>query len=246
MLGLEVLYHPHFEPDLATLRSMLLITEKIYSIVPEGSSFSPSIPTRRHMDALPGTFAPTHPEKDDVEITKDYSVLDALNRSFAQISEHKQTKSMKGRFILSPESVEDTLEIGGAVLLHNFKIAYSVYHMLKGHELIYGDRGDGYFLVDDRAAALIVSFIAQRMSHRLGIKTLTGLDASFLLSTACDVYDGVIPDRNAVFASAVLKLHIPEDISTLKNSEYAELRKRYHDLRQSVGNYQVDVARGIM
>lgn len=194
------------------------------------------------MDSLPDTFIPTAPENDDVKITKDYFVLDALNRSFSQISERKQRNGIQGRFIPQAKAAKETLEINGAVLLHNYKVAYAVYHMLREHNLIYEDRGDGYFLVDEQAAYLIVSFIAQRMSNRLGIKTLTGVDISFLLSTACDVYEGVIPDRNALFASAILRFHIPEVISTLESSEYAELRKRYRELRESVPAYLRDLS----
>ena len=135
--------------------------------------------------------------------------MDALRRSFSQISARKPNSAVEARFTASSESPEQTLEINGATLLHNFKVTYVVYDALREYNLIYEERDDGYFLVDAQAANLVVSFLAQRMSHRLAIRTLTGVDASFLLSTACDVYDGVIPDRNALFASAVLRLHIP-------------------------------------
>lgn len=137
MAGLEVLYHPHFEPDLATLRSTLLICDTVHSIIPIGSDFTPSMSTRRHMDSLPDTFIPTAPENDDVKITKDYFVLDALNRSFSQISERKQRNGIQGRFIPQAKAAKETLEINGAVLLHNYKVAYAVYHMLREHNLKY-------------------------------------------------------------------------------------------------------------
>jgi hypothetical protein len=80
------------------------------------------------------------------------------------------------------------------------------------------------------------------MSRRLATRTLTGVDASFLLSTACDVYDGVIPDPKALFASAVLRLHIPEDISALGTDDFVEIRKRYSDLREAFPLYLRDLS----
>jgi hypothetical protein len=66
MTGLEVLYHPHFEPDIGMLRSTLLISDAVHSIVPTGSGFVPSEAIRRHMDLLPGTFVEAAPEDDKI------------------------------------------------------------------------------------------------------------------------------------------------------------------------------------
>jgi hypothetical protein len=240
MAGLNILYHPHFEPDIATLRSTLLIGDAVHSIVPQGANFIPSDRLRRHVDALPGTFVTVSPEEDDIEITKDYSVLDALRRAFRQIAAQDEVRSFRERILSTNFDDGETLRLDGAVFLHNAKVVYSVYDALREAGLIFGER-DGYYVVNNQAADLIVSFLAQRMSHRLAMRTLTGVDASFLLSTACDVYDGVIPDRNALFSSAVLRLHIPEDVASLTEPQYLELRSRYRDLREKFPLYLRDL-----
>ncbi|HET7086033.1 MAG TPA: hypothetical protein VFI23_14745 [Rhizomicrobium sp.] len=234
---LSLLYHPYFEPDLATLRRALLVTDAVRTIVPEKANFQPSMAVFKHMEALPGTFVPTSPEADDLEITKDYHVLDALRKAFAQLSNDDQAKKLHANYSQLDDGATDEIAISGFALLSAFKVTFIIYQMLREHDLIFEERDDGNFLMDERAANLIVSFLAQRMSYRLAVRTLTGVEDSYLLSTACDVYDACEPDKEAMFASAILNLHIPDEIGEIDSGSYTELRARYSDLRQSFPLY---------
>jgi len=241
MAGLSVLYHPYFEPDVGQLRSALLISDAVHSIVPMGARYAPSDQIARHLDALPGTFVPTPPEEDDTEITKDYFALNGLRNAFSQIAIDVSYRRLPGSMSEEGPFGPERLAIGNATLIHGFKIAGAVHSMLRDAGLVYGEREDGYFLVDERAAHLIVSFLAQRMSRRLALRTLTGVEDSYYLSTACDVYDWMTPDKNAYFASSILRLHIPAEIEAMDLNQFAEFRKRYAALREMFPVYLADL-----
>src|SRR5579859_1442270 len=177
--ALSVLYHPHFEPPLPILRRALLVTNAVRSIVPAKAQFTPSMQLFKHMEAMPDTFIPTSPIEDDINIVKEYWALGALREAFAQLSKDAAVKKLKGSFT-SPSTDElsidaEDLNIDGVTLLSAFKVSYSVYVELQRHGLIFAKTDDGNFLVDERAANLIVSFLAQRMSYRLAVRTLTGI-----------------------------------------------------------------------
>jgi hypothetical protein len=237
MAELNLLYHPHFEPSLTTLRRALLVSDSVRSIVPKSAAFRPSIAVFKHMETLPGTFIPTPPAKDDVNIVSDYYVLTALEKAFSQLSKDSTSKKLKGKLSHGRNSWSEKLSIDGVTLLNAAKVAYVVRQQLQDHQLIFEERDDGNFLVDERAAALILSYLAQRMSRRLAVRTLAGIADSYLLSTACDVYDGLEANKNAVFASAILRMHVPGEIREMDYQSYSELRDRYADLRQSFPIY---------
>ena len=240
----EVLYHPHFEPSLSWLRSSLLVYDKIYSIVPTGASYAPSEAIKCHLEKLPDTFETLSPKP--LDIVEEYFVLEALGHAFRRIasfSELSPTQVNRLFFKSSDvDSFEQELEILGIVKLHEFKIAYSVYQMLENNGLIYGQSADGFAYVDEQAASLIVSFLAQRMSNRLAMRTITDGEAFFYLSAACNVIEAGNPlDSRGVLASSVLQFHIPENIGDLSVAEFAELRNHYEDLREAFPLYLRDL-----
>lgn len=240
----EALYHPNFEPPLAWLRSCLLVYDNIWSIVPREAGYEPSDNLKRHLEKLPDTFAPLAPEP--LDIVHEYFVLNVLRRAFKQIAESRQ-KEKQGRQIRFRETAqnyeEEGLEISGIARLHDAKVAYTVHQMLEEFDLIYGEEENGFLFVDERAAFLIVSFLAQRMASRLPLRTITDIDSSFYLSAACNVIESGNPmDSRGALASAVLKFHIPEQIEDLSLSEFIEVRKRYSELRQIFPLYLRDLS----
>jgi hypothetical protein len=241
---MKVLYHPHFEPNLSWLRSSLLVYDTVCSIVPTEASYRPSSSIKRHLDAMPGTFETVAPEP--LEIVAEYFVLRALEQAFQRIAAESMALPSKGerfRFVSNPEGLfEDELEISGIVKLHEFKIAYSIYQMLQENALIYGHSDDGFAYVNEKAASLIVSFLAQRMSNRLAMRTITDGESFFYLSAACNVIEAGDPiDSRGVLASSVLRFHIPEDIGQISAEDYVELRKRYEVLREDFPLYLRDL-----
>lgn len=239
-----VLYHPRFEPSLSWLRSALLVYDNVWSIVPSEASYVPSESIQRHLEMMPDTFAPLAPEA--LEIVPEYFVLNALRRAFKRIAAQPEAAAKKGTRIRYKGQAatydEEGLEISGITKLHDGKVAYIVYQMLKECRLIYGRAGKGFSYVDEQAACLIVSFLAQRMARRLPMRTITDVDSSFYLSATCNVIEAGDPvDSRGVLASSVLKFHIPEDIGNLSVSDFVEIRKRYEELREAFPLYLRDL-----
>ncbi len=236
-----VLYHPNFEPSLSWLRSSLLVYDNVWSIVPLEAGYVPSDYVKRHLEKLPDTFAPLAPEP--LDIVHEYSVLRMLRRAFQRIAAHCKADG-EGRPIRyqSDDSGEGGLEIRGITKLHDGKVASTVFQMLEEFGLIYGRADDGFSYVNQQAAYLIVSFLAQRMATRLPIRTITDVDSSFYLSAACNVLEAGDPvDSRGVLASSILKFHIPANIGTLSVSDFVEIRKRYEEVREAFPLYLRDL-----
>jgi hypothetical protein len=239
-----VLYHPHFEPSLSWLRTSLLVYDHVWSIVPSEADYVPSDKIKRHLEKLPDTFAPIAPHP--VDIVHEYFVLRVLGQAFKRIASQPGVVARSERQIrIAAETSDfggDTLEIPGITELHDGKLAYTVHQMLEENGLVYGRAGDGFSYVNDQAAYLIVSFLAQRMATRLPMRTITDIDSSFFLSAACNVIESGDPvDSRGFLASAVLNFHIPESIGELDDSEFVELRKRYEELRETFPLYLRDI-----
>jgi hypothetical protein len=178
-----------------------------------------------------------------VNIASEYFVLAALRKSFSAIANRPNIKKVTGTYYApSDDWDEHTLELTGIAKIHGAKISDIVFNMLEEFALIHGKADDGSFYVNEYAADLIVSFLAQRMARRIPMRTITDIESSFLLSTACDVIENSELDRNAILASLVLKIHIPTKIGDLAISEFAEIRKRYEPLRELFPTYLRDLS----
>lgn len=239
-----VLYHPHFEPSLAWLRTSLLVYDHVWSIVPPEAGYVPSEGIKRHLEKLPDTFAPVAPHP--IDIVNEYFVLNVLRRAFKRIAAQPGPAAQtKTRMRYSHEAWkydEEGLEIAGITKLHDAKLAYSVYQMLEESGLIYGRTDDGFSYTNEQAAYLVISFLAQRMATRLPMRTITDVDSSFFLSTACNVIEAGDPiDSRGVLASSVLQFHIPEEIGELSDSNFVEIRKRYEEVRETFPLYLRDL-----
>jgi hypothetical protein len=222
----------------------LLVYDNVLSIVPAEAGYVPSEYVKRHLEKLPDTFAPLAPEP--LDIVHEYFVLKILQRAFKKLAGRRGAKPGQERQIHfkneSSEWGDEVLEISGITKLHDGKVAHTVFDWLKEYGLIYGKGEDGFHYVDEQAACLIVSFIAQRMATRLPLRTITDVDSSFYLSAACDLIDSGNPiNSRGVLASAVLKFHIPENIDKLTVSEFVEIRKRYEQLRETFPLYLRDL-----
>ena len=238
-----VLYHPHFEPSLAWLRSALLLYDSVWSIVPREANYEPSDAIKRHLESLPESFAPLAPHPIDIE--HEYFVLRTLGLAFRRIASQPRVGALEGVKIRCDDNESDfgpTLELLGMSKIHDGKVAYTIKQMLEEAGLVYGASDDGFSLVNADAAYLIISFLAQRMSTRLPLRTITDLDPCFLLSASCNVIESGDPvDSKGMLASAILRFHVPEEIGELDSHDYLEIRKRYEELRQSFPLYLRDL-----
>lgn len=213
--------------------------DNVWTIVPSEAGYRPSAALERHLEKLPDTFSPVAPQP--IDIVSEYFVLSALGRAFGRIAKRPTAKALTAKFTCPGDS-QDELEIEGIAKVHGFKIAGAVLDKLREHGLVYGDAEGGYFRVNDEAAYLIVSFLAQRMARRLPVRTITDVHSAFLLSTACDIIEaGDRVDSNGLLAASVLKFHIPQEIGKLPLADFIELRKRYETLREEFPLYLRDL-----
>jgi hypothetical protein len=226
---------------LSWLRSSLLVYDNVWSIVPLEAGYVPSDDVKRHLEKLPDTFAPLAPEP--LDIVHEYFVLKILGGAFQRIAARcKAEREERPIRLQADDSGGEVLEIPGITKLHDGKVAYTVFQMLEEFGLIYGQADNGFSYVNEQAAYLIVSFLAQRMATRLPMRTITDIDSSFYLSAACNVLEAGDPvDSRGVLASSILRFHIPEDIGTLSVSDFVEIRKRYEEVREVFPLYLRDL-----
>jgi hypothetical protein len=220
----------------------LLVYDKVCSIVPAGALYTPSDLIRRHLEKMPDTFEKLAPEP--LDIVQEYFVIHALREAFDRIAAQPKVAEMQTNRLHFRSAIDtaDELEISGIVKLHEFKIAYSVHQMLEESGLIYGRSKEGFAHVNKDAAWLIVSFLAQRMSNRLAMRTITDGEPFYYLSAACDVIEAGDPvDSRGLLASSVLSFHIPGNIDAIGDTEFSELRKRYEALRETFPLYLRDL-----
>ena len=237
-----VLYHPNFEPSLTWLRSTLLVYDCVWSIVPPEAEYVPSDSVKRHLEKLPDSFATLAPSP--LDIAHEYFVLRLLGAAFQRIRAESKLSREQAKHLRYVVDDYDNTEffIAGITKLHDSKVAYTVFQMLNEFGLIYGQDDKGFSYVNEQAACLIIWFLAQRMATRLPMRTITDVDVSFYLSAACNVAEGGNPaDSHGLLASSVLKFHIPENIGTLSDLEYLEIRKRYEQLREDFPLYLRDL-----
>jgi hypothetical protein len=226
------------------LRTSLLVYDHVWSIVPPEAGYVPSEQIKRHLEKLPETFSPIAPHP--IDIVHEYFVLNVLRRAFKNIAARPSMAGQTGtRIRYNPEAWkydEEGLEIAGITKLHDGKLAYTVYQMLEEAGLVYGRTDDGFSYTDERAAYLVISFLAQRMATRLPMRTITDIDSSFFLSAACNVIESGDPvDTRGVLASSVLQFHIPEEIGEISHSDFVEIRKRYEEVREAFPLYLRDL-----
>lgn len=212
--------------------------------MPREAEYTPSEKIKRHLETLPETFTTVPP--DPVDIQSEYFVLIALRKAFRRIAaDSKVTLQARRKMRYDPHSWgsdEEILEIAGIARIHAAKLAGAVHQILEDCGLIYGQTDDGYSYTDERAAYLIISFLANRMATRFPMRTITDIDTSFLLSTSCNAIEAGDPvDSGGVLASSVLQFHIPENIGDLSDLQFMELRKRYEELRETFPLYLKDL-----
>jgi hypothetical protein len=115
-----------------------------------------------------------------MDIVHEYFVLRVLGFAFKRIAAQQNVPALEGiRVRYKPDAEtfeEEGLELLGITKLHDVKLAYTVHQMLEESGLVYGHTDDGFSYVNEQAAYLIISFLAQRMATRLPMRTITDLD----------------------------------------------------------------------
>lgn len=222
----DALYQPSYFPELAWLKTKLLLWDRIFRIVPYemqdkyGDEF-----IEKEFGIDPSILPMESPNLGDLsgfEWKKDI-----LRNAFAKIAMKKTNRMANQReFGIHPQKAPDWL----FEMLDEFGLARDVSTSRNEWEA-------QHRMVHDEAGKLVLSCLGDQMASRRGLDQLTDHDLSFYVNSAGEV---VIPDKviaetslEALLALAVFKIRVPKDIIYLPMAKVMELRKEYTELRHA-------------
>ncbi len=235
MAPFRALYYPSWNPPVKWLRSVLLFYDQVQVILPSEIAHPTFHPANSEVfNLLPSAFGTIRKAHYEMALdTASYPLfLSALDHIASSLPEDRH------------RTVRITLEndihtFPGYTFLHLSKLSDHVIHalesrrlLLSGAEDLLGDhRPDGFRLVEERTAHLLLSLIADYYSRQQGLRTISDQGLSYLTTA---LHPNATHDpASAVtrLASTVIRLEIPTSIQNLTPLEYVELRKRYASLR---------------
>jgi len=229
---INTLYHPYFEPEEGFLRAMLLFYGTVYSIVPEDAEYAPTPEIRALREKVEGAFVPLSPKEQDLAYDWDnYQALVDVLRELATQDEGND------RVLTQVDWSQDvpSLDLGRSVKVHTDKMADVLAHDLVDLGLAEPTDDSSWLHVDRRAADLVLSMLADRMSNNRSIEifnTSSDQETSFAVAAKSALHYNESWDTKATLASAILTTAIPAGLADLPLDRYLEIRKRYEDKRE--------------
>lgn len=230
----KILYYPSFEPNSKWLRGILLLFDRVVRIIPKDIDYTPSQGISEILDLFPDALKDIHPTKYDIEM-KD-TELQRMEKMFKFVSEKKKLEREKIEAYIFKNS---EISFKDHVFLHPEKVSEEVFDLLKKYGLMLFN-GENPFesygisieslIVNEKASNLILSCLADRMSKRYGLNTITDQSLGFTFSSlnAFDIQSGT---PNGMLASSIFKIMIPEEICFVDIDKYGEIREKYSELR---------------
>jgi hypothetical protein len=248
MPRLQALQYPEMDPPQESLRKFALFFDTVASLVPleERENLSPK--TREFAQYIPDAYEPVEPPEDP-SVAFDTNVRSVLDSAFALIEEEREgrlpgTKILKrnGRGFLSFEIVFEGggMRVKDSAFLHDSKIPPDIrkslaqHHLLlpKSFALIDHRAFEGFTLVEQRAADLILSHVADHVARQRGWDTIATSQLDFAACSASHIRRiKSTAAETADLASALISVLIPAGIQNLDIYSYMELRKAYEGVR---------------
>jgi hypothetical protein len=233
MPPLNILYYPTWNPPPEYLRSVLLFFDRFEVIIPTDVPAEYDDANARIIDVLPDAFYERRERH--YEFDFDASGWQRFERALDLLVEQKPPA--KGvRIVTDPDGA---MRFKDHVLTHDAKLNDRIKPLLTERKLLrpnldrlsksIGRRG--FHVVDERAACLILSVLADTLARRHMLRTMTDEPIGFTLNS---LNRERLSNRLAVearLASTILTAEIPETIGVLSPEEYVELRKRYEEIR---------------
>ncbi len=238
----ELLYYPNFEPSLEFLKTHLLFSEKIYSIIPKGINPIFSVEAQKFFRDLPDTFDSISPIYEDNFHTK--VNLKRMRFFFDEFSKQaKHTKDIKLTIDESQNanSILSSTVFPGYCPLYNEKISPEIDDLLDEYGLIdsnlteiaQGLEGGNYVMVEENASNLIVSHIADKIGDRFGLSTITNNQTDYTVSTLSSL-EAIkkVDATEGLLSSLIINTQIPSELLLMDNQEYKTIRNAYADIRE--------------
>ncbi len=197
------------------------------------------------------SFSTIAPNRDDKYVTdiilarleKAFRMI-ALRRRYPWLSRTANSRTPDKVIAIDINIRDGSFEIAGHTLVHFDKLSDEVIRLLEKYKLISYKAGDiarlvgshhcdQFAVVDNNAANLIVSHLADNIAQRVALSTITDQDIDFMVSSLNAIHRNYEQTKRArnILASLVLKFEIPEEIESLNYRQYKELRDNYQDIR---------------
>jgi hypothetical protein len=251
MNNYTLLYYPDFHPDPVWLRKILLLADNVTRIIPDVALRDLDDPDDllALQDSNPGCLSVISPEKDDVSVESDN--MPRLKKAFALLAQ-AQGRGAKTKVEITLSN-DGSVSIAGHVFLHSAKVSPFIYEelgrnalMLSGFEDVFRKlSGQEFIAVEETAADLILSAIAEKISRRKRLDAITDKPIPFVVKALNDL--GHIGTRDSsglegLVLSSLASVLIPTEVGTVKPNEYREIRESYAPIRNAFKELTADLA----
>lgn len=237
MAAFRALYYPSWNPPVKWLRSMLLFFDQIQVIRPlevENPHYHEA--NKAVFDLIPHAFGEIRKRHYEMSLVpRNKQVLASALDHIATRTAHYNNKKFTVQFFPG-----GSLSVPGYAFLHVSKLNRWVLNQLERRSLIltvaepmFQDHLDrGFRLVERRASNLVLALLADYYGQEQRLRTVTDENLAYIVN-ALNVDPSRQRDAAAMnLASAIIRVEIPENIETLRASDYVALRDRYEELRE--------------
>ncbi len=238
----ELLYYPRFEPPLGFLKTHLLFSEKIHSIIPKNIKPKFSDKAQEFFELMPDTFDSIPPIYDDKVLNN--VNLKRIRFFFDKFSKPvKYPKDIKLTIgdLQNADAVFGNTTFSGYSPLYNQKLNPEIRELLDEYNLIDYDITDiamdlesgDYCMVEENASNLVVSHIADKMGNRTGLSTITNNQTDYTVSTLNSL-EAIkkVDATEGLLSSLIINMQIPSEIHNISNQKYRNIRNAYSDIRE--------------
>jgi hypothetical protein len=236
----DLLYYPKIEPPHTWLRRMLLLADSLSIFVPSVDDLDYTDELLSLREALPtDTIRELTPNDEDLALSP--GSREYLERACKLIAAEPQprhiTVTINGGdvgiegyvFVHQSKFTDETLGI-----LSRYKLAGTRCDNLARNLLPTGSLEEGWHMVEERAADLVIACSAEQLARRLFLDTVTDDPLAFAVTALPAVTDtGQVPVDSALLG-ALAQFYVPAEISTLSVSSFQEVHESYADLRRKV------------
>jgi hypothetical protein len=226
----EALYYPNLEPPIRWLRSAALLFDTVRSIVPSDTESRLSSELLEFAEATEAwiPFRPTG----DTGLLVDVPDHE-MDEAFRAIAEERKDPR-KLEFTISNEG---SVQVTDHVFTHGSKLSNRVRERLEAHGLMLPqefNEGD-WWIVNEKASDLVLSYIADRIAARQGWMSLTDRELFYVFNVLGYSKSSDLPEDQ--LARLMVTELVPEVIDRLPIEKYSELRKRYEPIRQRLSHF---------
>jgi hypothetical protein len=241
-----LIYYPGFYPNPIWLRRVLLLVDDLTRIVPTGVPTQDSPELLALQEAIPECLRSISPEARDVEIEN--HDIHRLTKAFAFLARsRKPTSRDKVEMVFSNDG---SMSISGHTFLHHEKVSPRIYDELSRHKLMIPglekslDLG-GFLAVEKKASNLILSSIAESISLRMGLDTITDEPIPFALNSLNTLGVTQLARKDSaegVLLGSLASILIPLDVAILNPRDYRGLRDAYSSIRVAFKELTAELA----